>query len=46
MSPVDVRDDIQGNLIPNAVAVPAQVTEISRFQERGYTLVYVPPYLG
>jgi hypothetical protein len=30
MTPVDVRNDIQANLIPNAILIPAVVGEGSR----------------
>ena len=39
MAAVDVRNDIQANLIPNAVVIPAMVGEVSRLQQHGYTLV-------
>jgi intracellular sulfur oxidation DsrE/DsrF family protein len=44
MTPVDVRNDIQANLIPGAVLVPAMVGEVSRLQQHRYTLVFVPTF--
>jgi hypothetical protein len=44
MTPVDVRNDIQANLIPNAVLIPAMVGEVTRLQQRQYTLVFVPAF--
>ncbi len=44
MSPEDVRNDIQANLIPNATLIPAMVGEVSRCQQNGYTLVFVPAF--
>lgn len=43
---VDVRNDIQANLIPNTTLIPAMVGEVSRTQMHGYTLVFVPPFRG
>jgi intracellular sulfur oxidation DsrE/DsrF family protein len=42
MTPVDVRADIQANLIPGATLIPAMVGEVTRLQQHGYTLVLVP----
>jgi intracellular sulfur oxidation DsrE/DsrF family protein len=44
MSAVDVRNDIQANLIPGATLIPAMVGEVSRAQQLGYTLVFVPTF--
>jgi intracellular sulfur oxidation DsrE/DsrF family protein len=42
MSAADVRNEIQANLIPNATLIPAMVGELTRMQQHGYTLVFVP----
>jgi hypothetical protein len=42
MSQADVRNDIQANLIPNATLIPAMVGEVTRCQQNGFTLVFVP----
>jgi hypothetical protein len=44
MTPVDVRNDIQANLIPNAILIPAMVGEVTRLQQHRYTLVFVPVF--
>jgi intracellular sulfur oxidation DsrE/DsrF family protein len=44
MTPPDVVKDIQANLIPGAVIIPAMVGEVSRLQQHGYTLVFVPAF--
>jgi hypothetical protein len=44
MTPAQVRDDIQANLIPHALLIPAMVGEVSRLQHHGYTLVFVPTF--
>ncbi len=44
MTAVDVRNDIQAHLIPNATLIPAMVGEISRAQSYGFGLVYVPVF--
>ncbi len=44
MTAVDVRNDIQANLIPNTTLIPAMVGEVSRTQMHGYTLVFVPNF--
>lgn len=44
MTAADVVKDIQSNLVPNAVLVPAMVGEISRLQRRGYALVFIPAF--
>jgi intracellular sulfur oxidation DsrE/DsrF family protein len=44
MSPADVVKDIEANLIPQAIVIPAMVGEVSRLQQRGYTLVFVPTF--
>lgn len=36
--------DIQANLIPGAILIPAMVGEVSRVQQRGYSLVFVPAF--
>ena len=38
----DVQKEMLDNLIPGAYPIPAAVAEISRVQQRGYPLVYVP----
>ena len=42
MSATDVRNDIQANLVPNSTLIPAMVGEVTRTQQHGYTLVFVP----
>jgi len=44
MKPADVRNDIEANLIPNSVVVSAMVAEISRLQQQGYSLVFIPAF--
>lgn len=44
MTPADVRKDIQANLIPDAVLIPAMVGEVSRLQQHRFTLVFVPTF--
>jgi intracellular sulfur oxidation DsrE/DsrF family protein len=44
MTPKDVSQDLQSNLIPGAVLIPAMVGEVSRLQHRGYSLVFVPAF--
>lgn len=44
MKPLDVRNDIQANLIPGATLIPAMVGEVTRLQQHGYTLVFVPAF--
>ncbi len=44
MTPLDVRNDIQANLIPGAVLIPAMVGEVSRLPQHRYTLVFVPAF--
>jgi intracellular sulfur oxidation DsrE/DsrF family protein len=44
MTQPDVVKEIQSNLIPNAVIIPAMVGEVSRLQQHGYTLVFVPAF--
>jgi intracellular sulfur oxidation DsrE/DsrF family protein len=44
MTPADVVKDIEGNLIPQATVIAAMVGEVSRLQQRGYTLVFVPAF--
>jgi intracellular sulfur oxidation DsrE/DsrF family protein len=44
MTAADARNDIQANLIPGATLIPAMVGEVSRAQQRGYTLVFVPTF--
>jgi hypothetical protein len=39
-----VAADFKANLIPNAVLVPAVVGEVSRAQQAGYTLVFIPKF--
>ena len=41
---VDVRNDLQANLIPKSTLIPAMVGEVSRTQMHGYTLVFVPNF--
>ena len=38
----EVQKDMLENLVSGAFAIPAAVAEISRLQQRGYPLVYVP----
>jgi hypothetical protein len=38
----EVADDMRANLIPGAYLIPAAVGEISRVQQRGYPIIYVP----
>ncbi len=40
----DVVKDIQAHLIPGAVIIPAMVGEVSRLQQHGYSLVFVPAF--
>jgi hypothetical protein len=40
----DVAKDIETNLIPNAIIVPAMVSEITRFMQKGYSLITVPAF--
>jgi hypothetical protein len=42
MTLTEVLQDIQAHLIPNAVLIPAMVREVTRLQQHGYTLVFVP----
>ena len=44
MEAADVVKDIEANLIPNATLIPALVGEVTRAQEAGYTLVFVPTF--
>jgi intracellular sulfur oxidation DsrE/DsrF family protein len=44
MDAADVVKDIEANLIPDAVLIPAMVGEVSRAQQTGYTLVFVPAF--
>lgn len=44
MDAAAVAADFKAHLIPNAVAVPAGVGEVSRAQQHGYTLVFVPKF--
>ncbi len=44
MTAVDVRNDIQANLVSGAVLVPSMVAEVTRLQQSGYALVFVPPF--
>jgi intracellular sulfur oxidation DsrE/DsrF family protein len=44
MTAAEVRDDIEANLIPKSIVVPAMVAEVSRLQQRGYTLVFIPAF--
>ncbi len=44
MTPADVIKDIEANLVPQATVVPSMVAEVSRLQQRGYTLVFVPTF--
>lgn len=44
MTVVDVRNDLEANLIPNSTLIPAMVGEVSRTQMHGYTLVFVPNF--
>jgi intracellular sulfur oxidation DsrE/DsrF family protein len=44
MTAAEVRNDIEANLIPHGMAVPAMVAEVSRLQQRGYTLVFIPAF--
>jgi hypothetical protein len=44
MKASDVRNDIEANLIPNSIVVSAMVAEVSRLQQKGYTLVFIPAF--
>jgi intracellular sulfur oxidation DsrE/DsrF family protein len=44
MTPPEVLQDIQAHLIPNAILIPAMVGEVTRLQQQGYTLVFVPTF--
>ena len=44
MDQAAVVDDIQANLIPEAILVPSMVGEVSRAQQHGYSLVFVPTF--
>ena len=44
MDQAAVVADIEANLIPEAVLIPAMVGELSRAQDRGYSLVFVPTF--
>jgi len=44
MDQAAVVDDIQANLIPDAVLIPAMVGEVSRAQDRGFSLIFVPAF--
>lgn len=44
MEAADVVKDIEANLIPNATLIPALVGEVTRAQQAGYTLVFVPSF--
>ncbi len=44
MEAADVVKDIEANLIPNATLIPALVGEVTRDQQVGYTLVFVPTF--
>jgi hypothetical protein len=44
MTAADVRNDIQAHLIPDATLIPSMVGEVSRAQQFGYSLVFVPTF--
>jgi intracellular sulfur oxidation DsrE/DsrF family protein len=44
MTPAEVMKDIQANLVPGAVIVPAMVGEVTRLAQKGYSLVFVPTF--
>jgi hypothetical protein len=44
MDQAAVVADIQANLIPGAVLIPSMVGEVSRAQQKGYSLVFVPAF--
>jgi hypothetical protein len=44
MKASDVRNDIEANLIPTSIVVSAMVAEVSRLQQKGYTLVFIPAF--
>lgn len=45
MDAAAVIEDIQANLIPGAMVIPAMVGEVSRAQQQyGYSLVFVPAF--
>ncbi len=44
MTPADVRNDIQANLIPGTTLIAAMVGEVSNAQQHGYSLVFVPAF--
>jgi hypothetical protein len=44
MDQAAVVKDIQAHLIPQATLIPAMVGEVSRTQQAGYSLVFVPVF--
>jgi intracellular sulfur oxidation DsrE/DsrF family protein len=44
MKPAEVRKDLEANLIPEGIIVSAMVAEVSRLQQKGYTLVFIPSF--
>jgi intracellular sulfur oxidation DsrE/DsrF family protein len=44
MDAAAVVADIQANLVPGGTVVPAGVADVSRIQQAGYTLIFVPDF--
>jgi len=44
MTPADVRADFEANLVPGAILIPAMVGEVTRTQQHGFSLVFVPVF--
>jgi len=44
MTQADVRADFEANLVPGATLIPAMVGEVTRTQQHGFTLVFVPDF--
>jgi intracellular sulfur oxidation DsrE/DsrF family protein len=44
MTAADVVKDIHANLVSGAALIPAMVGEVTRLQQHGYTLVFVPVF--
>jgi intracellular sulfur oxidation DsrE/DsrF family protein len=42
MTAADVRADFQATLIPGTTLIPAMVGEVTRAQQHGFSLVFVP----
>lgn len=44
MTAADVRADFEANIVPGSTLIPAMVGEVSRTQQHGFTLVFVPAF--